>query len=75
MEPVTNRAWTWIVKHREWVFSGIGTAILMALIGYFLAQKGGDSAGRDINTITDPKGPAIIQTGKGNVTIESGEKR
>ncbi len=38
MVSVRQQIWTWIVEHREWVFSGIGTAIVTAVITYFLAQ-------------------------------------
>ena len=65
-----TRLWTWIVEHREWVFSGIGTALLMALLGYFLAQSGSDTV-----SITEPKGPAAIHTGTGDINMGSGEKR
>ncbi len=65
--------WAWCIQHKEWVFSGIGTAILMAALGYFFSQGGGGrgvQAGRDVNIIDSDQGNSVIQTGTGTVTIE-----
>jgi len=64
--------WTWLVRNEAWVFSGIGTAILVALLGYALSQGKSPSTGRDSNTITTPHGPAVIQTGEGTVNLDKG---
>jgi hypothetical protein len=63
----------WLVRHKAWVFSGIGTAFLVALFGSVLWQGRSPSAGRDRNTITTPQGPAVIQTGDGTVNVDKGK--
>jgi TIR domain len=68
-----ERLWTWLVRHKAWVFSGIGTALLVALCGYVLSQGKSPSVGRDRNTITHSQGPAIIQTGEGTVNLDKGK--
>jgi hypothetical protein len=57
------------------VWSGIGTALLMALLAYFLTQKPASTVGRDVNRLDNAGGPAVIQTGKGKVEINQGEKK
>jgi hypothetical protein len=47
----------------------------MALLGYFLTQKPVPTAGRDVNRIDNAGGPAVIQTGKGTIEINQGEKK
>jgi hypothetical protein len=47
----------------------------MALLAYFLTQKPEPTAGRDINRINNSGGPATIQTGKGKIEINQGEKK
>ncbi len=32
-----TRLWTWMVENKTWVFSGIGTALVAALLSYFLS--------------------------------------
>jgi hypothetical protein len=69
------RVWVWLVRNRQWVWSGIGTALVMALLAYFLTQKPEPTAGRDVNRIDNSRGPAVIQTGKGTIEINQGEKK
>jgi hypothetical protein len=57
------------------VWSGIGTALLLALLTYFLMQKPEPTAGRDVNRIDNSGGPAVIQTGKGTIEINQREKK
>ena len=64
-----------LVRNRQWVWSGIGTALVMALLAYFLTQKPGPTAGRDVNRIDNSGGPAVIQTGKGTIEINQGERK
>ncbi len=63
----------WYASKKTWVFSVIGTAVLMALIGYLLSQgpepSGGVHVGGDLNINGADGGPAIIQTGEGTVHI------
>ena len=73
--PTPARVWAWLVQNRQWVWSGIGTALLMALLGYFLTQKPVPTAERDVNRIDNSGGPAVIQTGKGKIEINQGEKK
>jgi hypothetical protein len=73
--PIPARVWAWLVRNRQWVWSGIGTALLMALLGYFLTQKPEPTAGRDVNRIDTSGGPAVIQTGKGTIEINQGERK
>ena len=73
--PTPARVWAWLVRNRQWVWSGIGTALLMALLAYFLTQKPEPTAGRDVNRIDNSRGPAVIQTGKGKIEINQGEKK
>jgi hypothetical protein len=47
----------------------------MALLAYFLTQKPEPTAGRDVNRIDNSRGPAVIQTGKGTIEINQGEKK
>jgi hypothetical protein len=73
--PLPARVGAWLVQHRQWVWSGIGTALLIALLAYFLTQKPEPTAGRDIHRIDNAGGSAVIQTGKGKVEINQGEKK
>lgn len=74
-DPIPARVWAWLVRNRQWMWSGIGTALLMALLGYFLTQKPEPTAGHDVNRIDNSRGPAVIQTGKGTIEINQGEKK
>jgi len=74
-QAVLVRLWAWSVRNRQWVWSGIGTALLIALVSYFLAQKPETTAGRDINRINGSPGTATIQTDKGTIVIQQGEQK
>ena len=78
--PVTfQQSWMWAVQNKEWVLSGIGTAIVMAALGYVLTQKTTNistepqhdiAAERDVNIIDQSQGPSVISTGKDRVVTD-----
>lgn len=61
-----QQGWTWLVQHRLWVLGGL--LLCIALLGGLLFRTP-----RDVHTITNPQGPAVIQTGKGTVIVHEGE--
>ncbi len=69
-----TRLWTWMVENKTWVFSGIGTALVAALLSYFFSQgSGGDQSVRAKGNITIEGG--IIQTGDGTITTPKPESK
>lgn len=64
--PQLRQMWGWMVQNKAWVWSGVGTALLAAVISYFLSTGSGTQAGRDVNNA--PGG--IIQTGPGTINQE-----
>ena len=66
---------TWLYRNKEWVFSGIGVAILAAILGWFFSSseptssvqaEGGVAAGGNI------EGSQITITGPGDKTTPNG---
>ena len=69
-----KRLWTWMKENKTWVFSGIGTALMAALLSYFLSQSGsGDHSVKAKGNITIEGG--IIQTGDGTITTSKPESK
>ena len=68
-----SRLWQWIVANRTWVFSGIGTALLAALLSYFISQSGSDRSVKAGGDLKIEKG--IIQTGDGSITTVKPEAK
>ena len=36
----------WIIKNKDWLFSGVAVSIPIALIGWYMARKAGGGGGR-----------------------------
>ena len=69
-----TRLWTWMAANKTWVFSGIGTALVAALLSYFLSQGSGDDQSvKAKGDITIQNG--IIQTGDGTITTPKPESK
>jgi hypothetical protein len=64
-----RRSWAWLGQHRAWVLGGL--VLLLGLLDGMLAVR----APREVNTITAPAGPAVIQTGDGTVIVHQGEEK
>ncbi|PWX59631.1 hypothetical protein CYK85_13865 [Clostridium perfringens] len=52
----------WIIENKEWLFSGIGVTILVAIAGLFVRNK------------RDGKNVQTIKSGDNSTNIQSGEK-
>ena len=52
----------WIIENKEWLFSGIGVTILVAIAGLFIRNK------------RDGKNVQTIKSGDNSTNIQSGEK-
>lgn len=52
----------WLIENKEWLFSGIGVTILVAILGLFIRKKGED------------KNTQIIKSGDNSTNIQGGEK-
>ena len=52
----------WIIETKEWLFSGIGVTILVAIAGLFIRNK------------RDGKNVQTIKSGDNSTNIQSGEK-
>lgn len=69
-----TRLWTWMVENKTWVFSGIGTALVAALLSYVLSQGGSDD--HSVKAKGDIKVKnGIIQTGDGTITTPKPESK
>lgn len=54
--------WNWIINNREWIFSGIGIAVPVAIAGWIFSSKKSKQVQRSGNNSTN------IQIG-GNITV------
>lgn len=52
----------WIIENKEWLFSGIGVTILVAIAGLFIRNK------------RDGKNVQTIKSGDNSTNIQGGEK-
>lgn len=60
----------WIIENADWMFSGIGVAILGALVGLFVKKKLND---KNSQTINAGNNSTNIQGGE-NVSVNIGGK-
>ncbi|MBM7835700.1 hypothetical protein [Clostridium sardiniense] len=58
----------WIIENKEWLFSGIGVTILVAIIGIFIKKR---VDGKIVQTINSGNNSTNIQGGE-NVNIKIG---
>ncbi len=49
----------WLMKNKEWVFSGIGVAVLTAIVGWIWSKKGKDEAGTHITQQSNVNGDNV----------------
>ena len=51
----------WVIENVEWIFSGIGVTILMAIIGIFIKKK------------SEAKNSQSINSGNDSINIQGGQ--
>jgi hypothetical protein len=49
----------WIMKNKEWVFSGIGVAALSVIIGWLRSKRGSGTSGNSVQQVHTGSGDNV----------------